>query len=255
MRILIVDDELPARSELRYMLTDLDPDATFFEAADGEAGLKIIEQETIDLLFLDIHMPGLDGLGVATTIMEKPEPPLVVFATAYDEHALKAFELATMDYIVKPFDERRLERTLNRARAILQERQSLLARQTITRDFLQNTSPLTRLWAQKSSKDWLLIDYSKILFVEANSGKVFIQTEGNDRFIVHHTLKDLEIRLAPHQFLRVQKAYLVNLEHVVEVAPLFSGTYVIQMDDHAGTKVPMARSFVNQFKKSTGWTE
>jgi two-component system, LytTR family, response regulator LytT len=255
MHILIAEDELPSRNELRYMLNDIEPDAVFFEAADGETALKIVEQEPIDLVFLDIHMPGMDGLTAATTIIEKPEPPLIVFATAYDEHALKAFELATMDYIVKPFDERRLEKTMKRARLLLKEREALENRQSNTREFLQNTSPLTRIWAQESSKDWVLVDFSRILFVEANAGKVYVHTASNEHLLVRQTLKDLELRLASHQFLRVHKAYIVNLDRVSEVAPLFSGTFVIRMDDAAKTKVPLARSYVNQFKKLTGWAE
>ena len=86
--ILIADDETPARSELRYILEMLAPEATFYEAANGEEALELVEREPIDVAFLDIHMPGLDGLETAATIVEGPEPPLIVFATAYDEHAL-----------------------------------------------------------------------------------------------------------------------------------------------------------------------
>jgi DNA-binding LytR/AlgR family response regulator len=119
MHILIAEDETPARSELRYLLEELEPDGTFYEAADGEEALRIVEREPIDVAFLDIRMPGLDGLAVAATILEKPEPPLIVFATAYNEHALQAFELAALDYVVKPFDERRLDQTIMRARQTL----------------------------------------------------------------------------------------------------------------------------------------
>jgi two-component system, LytTR family, response regulator LytT len=255
MHILIVDDETPARNELRFLLNALEPDAVYFEAADGETALRIVEEEPIDLAFLDIHMPGMDGLSAAATIMEKPEPPLIVFATAFNEHALKAFELASMDYIVKPFDERRLERTMNRARHMLQERGALENRQGDIRGFLQTTPPLTRLWAQRSNKDWVLLDYSKVLWIEATGGKVYIESAAYGRLLVHQTLKDLETRLAPHQFTRVHKGYLVNLGHVAEVAPLFSGTCVIRMDDAAGTKIPLARGYVAQFKKLTGWME
>jgi len=108
LHILIADDETPARSELRYILEMLAPEATFYEAANGGEALSLIEREPIEVAFLDINMPDVDGLTVAAIIMDSPEPPLVVFATAYDEHALQAFELAALDYVVKPFDERRL---------------------------------------------------------------------------------------------------------------------------------------------------
>ena len=114
MHVLIVDDELPARSELRYALETLAPEATISEATGGAEALGLVERKPVDVVFLDINMPGLDGLEVAATIMDGPEPPLVVFATAYDEHALHAFELHALDYVVKPFDERRLARTVKR---------------------------------------------------------------------------------------------------------------------------------------------
>jgi two-component system response regulator LytT len=253
MHILIAEDETPARSELHYMISDLEPEATLYEAADGEEALRIIEREPIELAFLDIHMPGLDGLAVAATIMEKPEPPLIVFATAYDEHALKAFELAAMDYVVKPFDERRLEQTIIRARHMLVERAALTQKQNSIRGYLQNTSSLPRLWTQRSNGDWVLLDYSRVLWIVAEDRKVFIQSSPNGRLLTRQTLKDLEVRLTPHQFARVHKGYIVNLSHVSEVAPLFSGMFSIKMDDEAGTRIPLSRGYVAQFKKRTGW--
>jgi DNA-binding LytR/AlgR family response regulator len=101
MHILITDDETPARFELRYILETFVPEATFYEATNGEEALQLIERNPIDVAFLDIRMPDLDGLTVAATIMEGPEPPLIVFATAYDEHALQTFELAALDYVMK----------------------------------------------------------------------------------------------------------------------------------------------------------
>jgi two-component system response regulator LytT len=113
MKILIADDETPARGELRYILESLAPEAKICEAANGAETLDLIEAEPFDVVFLDIHMPGLDGLAVASMLMEGPEPPLIVFATAYDEHALRAFELAALDYVVKPFSENAWRRRWN----------------------------------------------------------------------------------------------------------------------------------------------
>jgi DNA-binding LytR/AlgR family response regulator len=255
MHILIAEDETPARSELRYLLEELEPDGTFYEAADGEEALRIVEREPIDVAFLDIRMPGLDGLAVAATILEKPEPPLIVFATAYNEHALQAFELAALDYVVKPFDERRLDQTIMRARQTLIERAALVQKRAALRGYLQDTPPLTRLWAQRDNDDWVLLDYDHVLWVVAEEGKVYVQAATNGKLLVRHTLKELESRLIPHQFVRVHKSYLVNVEHVTEVAPMFSGTFVIRMDDEAGTQLPLSRGYVAQFKNSTGWNE
>jgi len=123
------------------------------------------------------------------------------------------------------------------------------------RGYLQNTPPLTRLWAQQANGDWVLLDYAQVLWVVAEESKVYVQAATNGKLLAHQTLKELEERLAPHQFVRVHKSYLVNLAHVTEAAPMFSGAFVIRMDDEAGTPIPLSRSYAPQFKKLTGWSE
>ncbi len=256
MHILIADDETPARGEIRYILETLAPEATFYEATNGEEALSLIEAEPIDVVFLDINMPGLDGLTAAATIMDGPEPPLIVFATAYDEHALRAFELAALDYIVKPFDERRLEQTMERIRQALTERGTLLQKQTALRDYLQQAVPiggLTKLWGELENENRMLIDYRDILWLEAEAKKVYMQTAAGDKLLVRYTLKELEPRLSQHNFARVHKAYLVNLNTIAEVVPWFSGTYLIRIADKGQTEIPMSRRYASQLKKITGW--
>ena len=256
MRILVVDDETPAREELCYVLEGLAPSAIFLEASNGAEALALIESNEVDLAFLDINMPGLDGLAVAATLMEGPEPPLVVFATAYDEHALQAFDLAALDYVVKPFDERRLAQTMERVRAALGERQALEERQAALRQYLlANATPggLTKLWGQRENESRVLIDYRDILWVVAEAKRVFVQTTTGEKLLVRHTLKELEPRLESHSFARVHKGYLVNLDHVAEVEPWFSGTYVVRMADGAGTEIPMSRRYAARLKDLTGW--
>lgn len=256
MHILIAEDETPARKELRYMLETLLPGATYYEAANGEQTLNLVEQEPIQVVFLDINMPGLDGLAVAATILEGPDPPLIVFATAYGEHALQAFELAALDYVVKPFDERRLAQTLERIRQTLAEQAALTQRQTAMRAYLQQAAPgngLTKLWGERENAHRVLVDYRDILWVMAEAKKVYLQTRAGDKLLVRHTLKELESRLEPHNFRRVHKSYLVNLDYAAEVMPWFSGTYIIRMADEAGTQIPMSRRYAAHLKKSTGW--
>lgn len=256
MHILIADDETPARSELRYILEMLAPEAAFYEATNGEEALSLIEREPIEVAFLDINMPDVDGLAVAATIVDGPEPPLVVFATAYDEHALRAFELAALDYVVKPFDERRLAQTMERVRQALGERATLAQRQAALRDYLLQATPsevLTKLWGRRENQNRVLVDYRDILWVEAEAKKVYMQTTAGEKLLVRHTLKELEPRLSPHNFARVHKAYLVNLDHVAEVVPWFSGTYLVRMADESRTEIPMSRRYAVHLKKLTGW--
>ena len=256
MNILIADDEMPARRELRYILEDLEPGAAFFEAANGEQALALLERQAVDVVFLDINMPGLDGLSVAATIMDGPQPPLIVFATAYDEHALRAFELAALDYVVKPFDERRLAQTMERVQAALSERAARVAWQSALRQYLgEATAPssrLTKLWGQRENESQVLVDYADILWIVAEAKRVYMQTTAGEKLLVRQTLKELEKRLAPHNFVRVHKGYLVNLDHVAEVEAWFSGTYVVRMADAAATEIPMSRRYAAQLKKLTG---
>ncbi len=256
MHILIADDETPARGEIRYILETLTPDATFYEAVNGQEALDFIEREPIEVVFLDINMPGLDGLTVAATIMDGPEPPLIIFATAYDEHALRAFELAALDYIVKPFDERRLAQTVERIRQALTERGTLLQKQTVLRNYLQQAVPsddLTKLWGELENENRMLVDYRDILWLEAEAKKVYMQTAAGHKLLARYTLKELEPRLSQHNFARVHKAYLVNLNAIAEVVPWFSGAYLIRIANEAQTEIPMSRRYAAQLKKLTGW--
>jgi two-component system, LytTR family, response regulator len=256
VHILIADDEAPARGELRFILEGLVPYARFYEAANGYEALDVVEAEPVDVVFLDINMPGMDGLAAAATIVDLPEPPLIVFATAYDEHALRAFELAALDYVVKPFDERRLARSIERVRQAIAERATLAQRQAAMRTYLGRMAPaggLTKLWGQRDNESRVLVDYRDILWVVAEEKRVYVQTSANEKLLVRNTLKELETRLVPHNFARVHKGYLVNLDHVAEVEPWFSGTYVVRMADVALTEIPMSRRYAAHLKELTGW--
>jgi DNA-binding LytR/AlgR family response regulator len=256
MHILIADDEAPARGELRFILADLVAGAQFFEATTGQEALDVVEAEPIDVVFLDINMPGMDGLTAAATIVDLPDPPLIVFATAYDEHALRAFELAALDYVVKPFDERRLARTVERVRQAVAKRTTLAQRQAALRAYLGRVAPaggLAKLWGQRENESRVLVDYRDILWVVAEDKKVYVQTAQGEKLLVRNTLKELEPRLDPHNFCRVHKAYLVNLDHVAEVEPWFSGTYVVRMADVTRTEIPMSRRYATHLKELTGW--
>jgi two-component system response regulator LytT len=256
MNMLIVDDEAPARGELRYILQGLVPEAVLSEAVDGAEALAKVEEEPIDVVFLDINLPGLDGLSVAATIAESPQPPVIVFATAYDEHALKAIELAALDYVVKPFDERRLESTVERVRRALAERSVLEKRQAAMREYLSRTAAapgLTKLWGEREGGSRVLVDYRDILWIEAGEKDVHMRTAAGEKLRLRQTLKELEPRLSPHNFARVHKAFLVNLDYLAEVAPWSAGIYTIRMKDKARTEIPMSRRYAAVIKQLTGW--
>lgn len=256
MYVLIADDETPARSELRYILESLSSEATFYEATGGDEALQIIAREPVDVVFLDIHMPGMDGLEVAATVVARPEPPLIVFATAYDEHALRAFELAALDYVVKPFDEQRLAQTMERVYQALAQREQLALRREALQKYLANAIPtgsLTKLWGERENENWVLVDYADIMWIVAESKKVYVHTVTGEKLRVRQTLQALEPRLVERGFARVHKGYLVNLDHVAEIVPWFSRTYLVRMQDEARTEIPMSRRYAARLKKATGW--
>ena len=263
MHILIVDDERPARGELLYMLQQLEAGAIYYEAQNGEEALRIVADAPIDVVFLDINMPGMSGLAVASVILERPQPPLIVFATAYDVHAVRAFQLAALDYVVKPISEERLAQTIVRVRKNLIERESLVNNtepstdppNAALRSYLQvnmNKDELPKLWAERENGNICLVDYAEIMWCVAEEKKVYVQTvstEGaRERLRVRQTLKALEKRLQAHNILRVHKAYLVNLNFVDEIVPWFSGTYVVRMADAEKTEIPMSRQHAKAIK-------
>ena len=255
MKILIADDERPARAELQYILEKLEGNVSIIQAKNGIEALALLEENKVDVLFLDINMPALSGLSVATTIMEKPSetpPPLIIFATAYDVHAVRAFELAALDYVVKPFSEQRLAQTMVRIRQTLAKRGERAKKQVAMVQYLADKMPakLTKLWGERENKTAVLVDYDHILWVEAEAKKVFVKNTAGEKLKIRYTLKELLPRLREHGFLRVHKGYVVNLNHVTEVVPWFSGTFLVRMND--GTELPMSRQYGKELKRMTG---
>ena len=254
VHVLIADDEFPARNELRFILADLWPEAHFHEAVDGEEALQLVAHRPIQVVFLDINMPELTGLQVAAALLDMPDPPLIVFATAYDEHALTAFDLAAVDYVVKPFDERRLAKTKARLVLLLDQPVAKAEQQATVQTYVSQTiaNPLTKLWGEQENESRILVDYEQIAWAEARKKHVYI-TVAEARFLVRHTLKELEILLQPYNFVRVQRSYLVNIEFVAKVEPWFSGGYLLHMKDAAQSKIPMSRRYVKNLKTLIDW--
>lgn len=245
MNILIADDEKPAREELSYLLQSLLPEANLATAQDGDEALTRLTESDFDVVFLDIEMPGRDGLQVATKILERPSPPRIIFATAYSEHAVEAFRLSALDYLVKPVGEERLEEALCK-----------LKRGTDQRDGLQKLfwrRQAKKLWVESSNERWVLLDYDDILYIQAQDKKVYAAVDGYPLLRIRRTLKELEKELAHDDFLRVHKGYLVNLRKVKEMSTWFSGSYTLFLDSQGKNQVPLSRRYASQFRDATGF--
>ncbi len=255
MHILIADDERPARGELKYILSHLAATAVYYEARNGREALDIVAAQPIDVVFLDINMPGINGLAAAAEMLEQHHPPLIVFATAYDAHAIRAFELAALDYVVKPFSEKRLAQTMVRIRAALATENGRVEKQEAVRGYLQTAvSPHLhrKLWGQRENKNSVPVSFDDILWIEATAKRVHIQTVNGEKLLTRRTLKALAEQLKTSSFIRIHKGYIVNIDHIAEVIPWFSGTYQVRLDDAAKTELPLSRQYAQQLKRETG---
>lgn len=232
LRILIVDDEAPARAELRWALEQLEDGLELDEAENAALALVQLRETSYDAVFLDVAMPGLGGVELAAALRELAQPPLVVFATAYAHHAPRAFELEALDYLVKPFDEARVARTLARLHRALDRR---------------DVAP-RRLWVELENENLKPLELAEVAWFEARDKRVYAHAPGGP-YRVGQTLKELAGWLPP-VFVRVHKAAIVNLEHVAEVVPWFSGNYRIRLK--SGETVKMSRRYAPGFWRIDG---
>ena len=226
LRVLVVDDEEPARQRLVDLLRRDTGVGGIAEASDGLAAVDAIEREQPDLVFLDVQMPELDGLGVVEAV-GATRMPLTVFVTAYDQHAVRAFEANALDYLLKPFSDERHEATMARVRARLGERD---LRGFCRRLFdLAATSPPTRYWDRlvvKAGGTTRFVRAAEIDWVEG-AGVYATLHVGRTSFLYRAALSELAERLDPRRFVRIHRSAIVNLESVVQLEPLSHGEFEV----------------------------
>jgi two-component system LytT family response regulator len=242
MRALIVDDETPARDKLRRWLAEQADVEVVGEAAEGLAAAAAIAELTPDVVFLDIQMPGLSGLEVAAQL-EPGSAPLVVFVTAYDEHAIKAFELNATDYLLKPFDKDRLHKTLARLRG----RGAREATDAV-RVARSQTGSSERLLVPRG-EGLQLIDAASIHWLESDDNYVHVHT-ASARHMIRRTLADLLVQLGEQRFARIHKSVAVNLAEIQTLAPLFKGDHEVTL--RSGTVLRMSRRFKDELFSRLG---
>jgi DNA-binding LytR/AlgR family response regulator len=236
LRALVVDDEEPAVEELRFRLVELgEPGDRVDTATSAREALRLLRERSYDVIFLDIQMPGLSGLEVAQVVGD--EGPAIVFVTAYEEHAVVAFELGAADYLVKPVQAGRLGRTLARLRSPSDQP-------------AQAAPPLERLPVESAGRT-ILLDTGEIRFAEAQGDVVYVRAR--DRaYPTRYSLGELERRLPQPPFLRVHRAFIVNLRNVVEIRPYFNGTYLLKTNDEPGTELTVSRGRVGSLRALLG---
>jgi two-component system LytT family response regulator len=250
LRTLIVDDEPLARERVRMMLGMHDDVAVIGEVGDGQQAVDAIRDQRPDLVFLDVQMPGVDGFGVLRAL-EGDDLPHVVFVTAYDQYALKAFEVHALDYVLKPFNAERFGQALQRARAAIAKRQE--AETLVDRDHLR--SLVASLTAEQREKQRIVVKSSGRVFfvkvddidwIEAEGNYVRLHM-GNQSHLLRETMKGMESVLDAGQFIRIHRSTIVNADRIRELQPLFHGEYAVILRD--GTRLVASRGPDNRLKK------
>ena len=250
VRVVVADDEPLVRRGLRAFI-DGQPGLTLVgEARNGSEAIDVIRAERPDLVFLDVQMPELDGFGVLEALEGEPMP-VVVFVTAYDEYAIRAFDVHAVDYLLKPFDEERFRVALARARARLGERRA----QTLDERL---EAVLSELRARERYADRLLVrndgrvtvlQVEDVDWIEAADNYARVHT-ARGRYLVREPIKTLERKLNPRHFARVHRSAIVNLARVRELQPLFGGEYVIILS--TGAKLTLSRGYRDAFRDRLG---
>ncbi len=239
----MVDDERPALEELRYCLREADPTAEVETAATALDALRLLKQHRFDAVFVDIQMPGLSGLELVDLVNEFDEPPAVVFVTAYEEYALRAFELRAVDYLLKPV-------ALDRLRETLERLHGGRARPAAEPEPAARAARLDKLPVETAGRT-VLIDLPDIRYAEARDDVVYVRTY--DRvYATRYSLHELERRLPTPPFLRIHRAFLANMRNVVEIRPYFNGTYLLKVNDATSTDLTVSRGRVKDLRSLLG---
>ncbi len=244
-RCLIVDDESPARDELRFLLDRIDGLVVVGEATTAEEAQVLLTSLDYDLVLLDIHMPGMGGLELARVLQGEERAPAVIFVTAYADHAVEAFDLEASDYLVKPISQERLQRAVQRA---LESRDPGPRDEPSAATESAERVP-TRIPVHRGDRV-ILVEEQRIAFVEAARGYAYLKL-ADERLLASFTLNDLEERLSP-SFVRTHRSFLVNLRHVREVVPEVGGTLTLVMADRDRSRVPVSRRSAADVRQRLG---
>ena len=243
IRVLIVDDEGPARSRVRQMLKDEPDFAIVGECANGRQAIDIIQKVEPDLVFLDVQMPHLSGLDVCAALADEgTRIPLVIFVTAFDEYALKAFEVHAIDYLLKPFDRQRFRQALSHAREQVRRTRpsSTEARLAALLADLRPRSKRTDRLVFKQNGRMVFVRTETIDWIEADGNYVRMRA-GSESHHFRETLAMFEEQLPGDKFLRISRSTIVNLDRVKELQPLFYGDYAVILQD--GSRLNMSRNY------------
>ncbi|MGO9641978.1 MAG: LytR/AlgR family response regulator transcription factor [Candidatus Acidiferrales bacterium] len=241
---LIVDDEKPARDELAFLLKSFPEIRLVGQGKNGVEALSLIKEHSPDLVFLDVQMPGLDGFAVIKRLVDrKAKLPHIVFATAYDQYAVQAFEVNAVDYVLKPFDRARLAKAVQRAKKMMEADASpAIQLETLVSQIgaAKASQPVKLL--VKTQQRLLLVDADDIIFASINDGLITVVTKDVEGSSNYRTLDELQESLDSERFWRPHRSYLVNIDCIKEVVPWFKSSYMLKMADKRASQIPVSRT-------------
>jgi len=249
---IIVDDEKPARDELAFLLKAFPEISVIGQGKNGLEAVSLIKEHTPDLVFLDVQMPGLDGFGVIKKLLDrKLALPQIVFATAFDQYAVRAFEVNAVDYLLKPFDKKRVEQAIEKVKRKLESSASSNEQLDTLVKMLeqQQQRPQAAKVLLKSGGRLLLVDQKDICYASIEDGIITVVATNMEGQSNCRTLEELLDSLDPNIFWRAHRSYLVNIQRIKEVVPWFKSSYQIRMDDKKQAEIPVSRAQTKRLRE------
>jgi len=245
MKVLIVDDEKPARRDLTRILEKIDGFEKVGEASNGLKAVDMIRDSAPDIVLLDIQMPGLDGFQVLGRLGETGDIPPVIFVTAYDQYAIRAFDVHAVDYILKPVDEDRLREALGRAR---DRARGAVPRQDLD-ELLRSVGALAQRVPVRRGTGVVMVDVQEILYASVTDGEVSIVSSELEGTSSRRSLDELQSELPTGMFMRVHRAYLANVYRIREIIPWENNSFRIRMGSDEGPVIPVSRANARELKR------
>src|SRR5512135_391192 len=253
---VIVDDEQLARDELAFLLKSVGDVDVVAQGKNGMEAVSLIREHSPDVVFLDVQMPGLDGFGVIKRLVDRKVPlPQIVFATAFDQYAVKAFEVNAVDYLLKPFDKKRVSQSVQKAKQRVQSPASPADKLETLVKMLEQQKPSASKVLLKAAGRMLLVDQKDICYAWIEDGVITVVTAGAAGMEGQsncRTLEELLDSLDANIFWRAHRSYLVNINRIREVVPWFKSSYQLRMGDKNQTEVPVSRAQTKRLRELFG---
>ncbi len=251
---VIVDDEQLARDELSFLLKSIDDVNILAQGRNGLEAVTLVKDHNPDLLFLDVLMPGLDGFGVLKKLIDRKIPlPQVVFATAFDQYAVKAFEVNAIDYLLKPFDKKRVAQAVEKARKRVQSTASADGEKLdALMKMIEAQKPQNSKVLLRSAGRLFLVDQKDVCYASIEDGIISVVATTQEGQSNCRTLEELLDDLDPGMFWRAHRSFVVNINRIKEVVPWFKSSYQLRMDDRKQTEIPVSRAQTKRLRELFG---